>query len=116
MNIPAQLLAIAILVHKLRFVPPLKQGPCSFIPSIVILGIFPVDFLHDLRQICMGRFQIDMVMIGHQAVTMTDKGGRFLNSGKNTAENLKISLVAKDLAPFQAARIDVIESTRIFNP
>jgi len=95
-DVPGHFQKITFLLHQDCFVAPLKQVPDELMPSIDMLRIHPVELTYALRKICFGRFDQQMVVIGHLAKAVDDAVVAFTHLRKNLQPNPAIGFIAID--------------------
>ena len=71
-DVPSQFQQVAFLLNKDRLESTLKDLPDSCMLAIESLCVDAVEELHSTRQVGFKRFDKQVVMVAHQAVSMTD--------------------------------------------
>ena len=83
--------------------------------AIEPLGVDAVELLHATREIGLRRLDKEMVVIGHQAVGMTDPAKPLNSACENFQKTHSIDVVKKDLSTSIPATGNVIHSTFVFD-
>ena len=76
-----------------------------------MLGIYAIELAHALRQICLDRFNEQMIMIAHLAETMHDKMIPFTHQRQHFLPGNAVSIIAVNCATPVSARSNVVEGT-----
>lgn len=95
---------MALLLDDDRFEPPLKHVSNTPMASIEGLGVDPVELLHPSREICVRRLYQQVVMIGHQAIGITDPTKTIDHVREDIKKAQPIVIIEKDRLPSIASR------------
>ena len=71
-NIPTKLEQVGILLHEDRFEPSLKHVADFPVSAVELLRVDAVELPHSLGKVCVGCFNEEVVVIGHETVRMTN--------------------------------------------
>jgi len=71
-NVPANFQQMAVLLDENGLVPALEQMACPSVAFVEKLGVDTVQLPHTEGEVAIGRFDKDMVMVGHEAVGVAD--------------------------------------------
>src|SRR6056297_3773497 len=87
--------------------------PISFIKP---LGVDPIEIGHSCREIRQGSFYDKMIMIGHEAVGMTEPSEPFSSSGIDFEKERSVIIREKNILSPVTSGCSMIQSTWKFDP
>jgi hypothetical protein len=105
---------MAIFLDKNAFEPALEKVAGSFVPFVKNLGIDTVKLSHAEGEVGVGRFDQEMVVVGHEAVGVAQPVITLVNMLKSVEETLAVLVVFEDSLLFVPARGYMIHGTRVF--
>ena len=105
---------MAVLLYEDAFEPPLEKVAVSFVPFVKKLGVDTVQLPHAKGEVAIGCFDQKMIVVGHEAVGVTQPIITFIDVLKNVEEVLAILVVLEDRLLLIAARRNVIYGSRVF--
>jgi hypothetical protein len=71
-NVPANLKKMAVLLDQDGLVPALEEVTAPIVPFIEELGVYSIQLAHAYGQVGVWGFVEKMIMIGHEAVSVTN--------------------------------------------
>jgi hypothetical protein len=86
---------MAVLLDEDGFVPPLEEVTGPFVVSIEELGIDAVKLPHAKRQVSVGCFDEEMIVVVHEAVGVAYPIVSFVDAVKGVEESLTVMVVLK---------------------
>ena len=105
---------MAVFLDKDAFEPALEKVAGSFMPFVKKLGIDAVKLSHAEGEVSVGRFDQEMVVVGHEAVGVAQPVITLVNMLKGVEKILAVLVVFEDSLLFVAARGNMIHGTRVF--
>ncbi len=84
---------VTVLLDQNGTVPPLEQMTVPAMPFIEQLGIYSVQLAHSERQVAVRSFDKKMIVIGHQAIGVTDPVVALINTLERVQKVLMVSVV-----------------------
>ncbi len=114
-HVPADFQKMAVLLNQDRLVPALKEMPCPAMPFVEELGIDAIQLPHAYGEIAVRSLDEQMIMIGHEAVGMTDPIVALIDMLEGVQEILPVPVVLEYGLLFIAAGGYVIDCAGIFN-
>jgi len=113
-DIPADFEEMAVLLYQDGLVPALEQMADSAMALVEELRIDSVQLAHAEGKIAVRRFYKQMIMIGHEAICVTDPMIPFVDMLKSVQKILAVYVVLENGLLFVAARRHVIDCTGVF--
>ena len=105
---------MAVFLNEDRFVPALEQMPRPLMTFIKKLRIDAVQLPHTQGEIAVRRFDQEVIVVVHQAVSMTEPVIPLIDVLERVQEVDPVLVVFENGLLFIAARGDVIDSTGVF--
>ena len=107
---------MAFFLDEDRFEPPLEDVTRPLAVSIDPLRVDAVEVAHASRQVRIGRFDQEMVVVGHQAVRVAEPPVPINCLCKGLKEGIAIRIGEEDLLTSVTTARDVVDGSLIFNP
>jgi len=107
---------MALLLDKDRLEAALQKMSDSVVTTIEPLGVNTVEKVHSTRQARVRRLDQEVVIVGHQAICMTDPAVSVDNVGKDFEESGSITVVKKDVLLRIATTGNVVDSAFVLQP
>ena len=106
---------MAFLLNQYRLVSALKKVTTPVMVPVEFLGIYPVELSHSSAKRTVERFNDEVVVVTHEAVSMTNPIKEIAAFRKYIEKGCAVLVVAEDFFSFIAARSDVIHCSSKFN-
>jgi hypothetical protein len=87
---------MAVFLDKDGFIPALEQMAGSPMPFVEDLGIDAVQLPHPDREIAIWRFNEEMIVVGHEAVSVANPIVTIINMPVSSQEVLAVCVVLED--------------------
>ena len=113
-NVSAYFKKMAVFLDQNSFKPALEQMTGPAMPLIEKLRVDAVQLTHADGQVAVRGFDEEMIMIGHEAVSVADPVVSFNDVLEGAQKVLAVSIVFKDGFLFVTARRHMINGARIF--
>lgn len=111
-DIATQFQEVRVLFDQNRGKPALQQMPDALMPTVKGLRVAAIQLPHALREIGLGRFEQEMIVVVHQTVGVTEPAIP-VNDMPEQREKLRpIAIIHHDVLPRIAAAGDVVDGVR----
>ena len=97
-NVAGQFQRIVFFPHQDSFLAALQYVSHKLVAPIEMLGINAIELAHALRQICLDRFNEQMIMIAHLAETLHDKMIPFTHQRQHSLAGNGVSIIPVNCA------------------
>ena len=105
---------MGVLLYEYGFVPALEEVTCSPVPLIESLGVESVQLSHADGEVAVRGLDENVVVIAHEAVSVTDPVITFIDPMESMKKILAILIVLENVFSIVTSTGDVINSARIF--
>jgi hypothetical protein len=106
---------MAVFLNENPFESSLKQVTDPTLALVVRLRVYPIELPHSFGQVSIRRFNDEMIVIVHYAISMADPVNPFVDSSEHVQEKLTMAVILEDRFTLVPARGDMIESTVVLN-
>src|SRR5688500_1273515 len=89
-NVTTDLQKVAVLLNKNCFKAPLEEMANAAMSLVVGLGIYAIELPHSFRQISIGCFNHQVIVVVHQAIGMANPVKTLDHSCKRIQEKFSI--------------------------
>jgi hypothetical protein len=79
--------------------------------AIDALRVDPIHLAHALGEIVLGRFNHDMIMVGHQTGGITQPAHALIYYRRHVAERQAVAIIKENIGTAVATRGDMVEHT-----
>lgn len=87
-DVPADLQKMAVFLNENSFESPLKQMTDPAMALVVGLGVYPIELPHSFGQVSIRRFNDQVVVIVHEAISMADPVKPFVDLSERVQEKV----------------------------
>ncbi len=78
-DVAADFEKMSVFLYKHGFVPALEEVTCSLVPLIKSLGVESIQLSHSEGEVAIRRLDENVVVISHEAVSVTDPVVTFID-------------------------------------
>ena len=110
-QIATQLKEIGVFINEDGLVSPLKEMTTPALLSVYVGGVGTVDIVHDLAQVGMGGLYYEVIVVGHEDVTVKDRAIFFLRLFEVVFEFIIVCWGEEYLSPLITSGCYVIEGS-----
>ena len=105
---------MAVLLNEDRFVPALEQMACPLMTFIKKLCIDPIQLSHTQGEVAIRRFDQEVIVVVHQAVSMTEPVIPLIDVLERVQEVDAVLVALEDGLSFVAPGGNVVDCTGVF--
>lgn len=114
-DVAADFQKMTVFLNENSFESSLKEMTDPAMLLVIGLGVYPIELPHSFGQVSIRRFNDQMIVVIHQAISMADQMKSFVDLSKCVQEKFTITIVLEDRFALVSARRDMIKRTVVLN-